>query len=131
MICIFCKKEYQTKYKYSKIYLEKRKYCSRQCFRDDVLNNPTIFKDGHKPLINQWGERNNQWKGDVAGYGALHKWVRDRKELKRCKICKATNKEKKLTWANKGHTYKRILRDYVSLCYKCHSDYDRGRVGLQ
>jgi len=65
------------------------------------------------------------WKGDKAGLDAMHGWIyRHKGKPKVCKFCGATYKERKLVWANKDHTYKRVLDDYISLCYPCHKKYD-------
>ena len=69
------------------------------------------------------GERSSRWKGAAVGYAALHSWVRRWKELpKYCKECGSTTK--RLNWANKDHTYRRNLEDYIALCGSCHIKYD-------
>ena len=63
-----------------------------------------------------------QYKGENAGYSAIHKWVRKRRgEPTKCEHC---GKEKKCQWANKDHLYRRRLKDYISLCARCHKLYD-------
>lgn len=97
MICKFCNNLYETRYNYSKKYLAKRKYCSRKCFRLDIPNNPTVFKNGHSPLRDQIGEKNSMWRGGITPLlekiRSSRKYDRWRKEiLKRdnftCIICK-------------------------------------------
>lgn len=68
-------------------------------------------------------EKNYGWKGDEAGYYAIHIWVRKNKLLtKFCEICK---KEKKLEIANiKNHQHTRNLNDYKWLCRSCHKKMD-------
>jgi len=69
------------------------------------------------------GEKNPKWKGDDVGYQALHTWVRDRLgKPKKCSHCPATTN---LDWANKSGKYKRDLKDWISLCRKCHIWYDK------
>lgn len=64
------------------------------------------------------------WKGDFAGYSAMHYWVnREKGKPKKCEHCGRTDK-KKYEWANKNHTYKRNKDDYVRLCTSCHRKYD-------
>lgn len=103
----------------------------------------TRFKKGHKirlgikhteetkrklskALKNKYlGEKSSQWKGDNASYTAFHSWIRRRKGApKICEFCKTTNKERELCWANKDHSYKRNIDDFIPLCYPCHKKYD-------
>lgn len=75
--------------------------------------------DAHK------GEKAYNWKGDNAGYAAIHSWVNKwKKRPDRCAACKEI---KKLDWANKDHKYRKILEDYIALCKKCHRSYDKLR----
>ncbi len=116
MICLHCKKEYNSRGK---------NYCSRECFRLDVKNNPTIFKNGHKPVLDQSGEKNNQWKGDKVGYSGLHYWIRRALgNPKKCEMCGITDKEW-YDWANISHKYNRDISDWIRLCRSCHTKYDR------
>ena len=72
------------------------------------------------------GINHGNWKGDGVNYSSLHTWVTRWKEKpKVCESCKTSSEVKRLVWANKDHTYKRNLDDYISLCYKCHYHYDR------
>jgi hypothetical protein len=72
------------------------------------------------------GENNVMWKGDLAGYSSMHKWVRRNKgKAIKCIFCgKEWNKPKSIHWANKEHNYKRNINDYISLCVYCHRKYD-------
>lgn len=80
------------------------------------------FQKGHEGLA---GKNNSMWKNDQVGYGALHDWVRRYKgKPLTCEHCGKSYKERKLHWANKSHTYKRDLTDWLSLCVPCHSKYD-------
>lgn len=64
------------------------------------------------------------WKGDFAGYSAMHYWVaREKGKPKHCEHCKRTDK-KKYEWANKDHRYARNTDDYIRLCTSCHRIYD-------
>ena len=70
-------------------------------------------------------EKHWAWKGNKAGKVSIHKWVyRYKGKPEICIDCGATCKERKLTWSNKDHTYKRNLNDYISRCYSCHRIYD-------
>lgn len=89
------------------------------------------FQKGYK-VPEKWkkfGEKNFNWKGDKVKRVAIHLWVyRKRGKPKVCEHCGATAKERKLAWANKDHTYKRKLGDYLSLCYSCHKIYDNKAI---
>ena len=73
------------------------------------------------------GENSCNWKGDKIGYFGLHDWVR--KELGAPNTCEHCRKKgltgHKIHWANKSHTYKRILTDWLRLCVSCHKKYDK------
>ncbi len=69
------------------------------------------------------GVASSRWKGDAVGYGALHRWVRQQRgRPTHCEICGTT--ERRLSWANKDHTYRRVAEDYIALCMPCHIKYD-------
>lgn len=74
----------------------------------------------------QKDEKHYLWKGDKVGYYALHHWIN--KKLGRpgtCEICGITGLwGKKIGWANKDHKYKRVLKDWMRLCRKCHRQHD-------
>ena len=96
------------------------KFCSTACHYD--FNTKT----------GKWvNEKNPGWLGDDAGYGAIHNWIRRKfGEPTKCEKCLKTNNERKINWANKGHTYKRIKSDWVQLCYSCHRLFDYGKIKL-
>lgn len=64
------------------------------------------------------GERNPQWRGDKAGYTALHNWVKRR--FKRPELCDSCHTIKALDLANISQEYKRELTDWEWLCRRCH-----------
>jgi hypothetical protein len=70
-------------------------------------------------------EKNNpQWKGDDAGYTAIHNWVRRKLgQPKYCEHCKRTDK-KMYHWANISGKCKRDVLDWKRLCVSCHRKYD-------
>lgn len=71
------------------------------------------------------GERNKNWKGDKAGHHSIHTWVRTRLGTpQECEHC-GTTSANFFDWANKSGEYKREITDWLRLCRKCHSDYDR------
>jgi hypothetical protein len=75
------------------------------------------------------GEKSAVWKGDNAGYGALHDWViRWKGQPLICEKCGIKNlKQRQNNWANIDHTYRRVLNDYIRLCVPCHRKYDKSR----
>ena len=101
----------------------------------------TVFRKGQRPSIKTefkkglipWskgkklsyitGELNNNWKGNKVGYFALHNWVKRHKG--KASICIRCNSTGKIQWANIDHKYKRRLEDYIALCVRCHTKYDR------
>lgn len=68
------------------------------------------------------GEKNGMWKGDEAGYEAIHSWVRKRK-IKPL-LCERCNKRKSFDLANISGKYLRDIEDFEYLCRKCHMDSD-------
>lgn len=84
-----------------------------------------IFKTAKKISKAQEGENNSNWKGDNVGYRGLHSWIRSKLGSPLvCEICGVSAHERKLSWANKNHSYKRNLKDWQGLCRSCHRKYD-------
>jgi hypothetical protein len=83
------------------------------------------LKGKNRPDIT--GVKNNMWKGDDAKYVAKHMWIASKLGKPcTCEFCGRTNlKGRQIHWANKDHTYKRDLEDWIRLCVKCHSNYDK------
>lgn len=79
------------------------------------------------PRIKRFNENNPAWKGENAGYKALHLWVSYRK--KRNNICEkcGTKVSIKYEFANISGRYKRDIDDYMELCKRCHIYYDKER----
>lgn len=89
-----------------------------------------------------WGKKNHQWKGDVVGYRALHKWVEHslgkagRCENKNCHYPRKDQRgvlmlrPKRFHWANISHKYKRDLSDWIQLCASCHMLNDLGKIKI-
>ena len=75
-------------------------------------------------------EKHPGWKGDEAGYGALHSWIyRKLGRPETCMDCGKTGlKGSKIHWANVDHEYRRILEDWIRLCVQCHVDHDKQLV---
>jgi hypothetical protein len=68
------------------------------------------------------GEKNPSFKGDKAGYGAIHAWVRRRK-IKPA-LCERCRVEPPRDLANKTGKYLRDLSDWEYLCRRCHMNSD-------
>ena len=72
---------------------------------------------------NQWGAGNSNWKGNKAGYQALHLRVYRVKGCPRfCEKCKTT-KAKRYEWASMSKRYD-DPSDYKRLCLSCHKKHD-------
>lgn len=115
------------------------KYCSKKCqyeAKKGIRYSPqTEFKKGRpelpKRLVNlKRGEYHHNWKGEGAGYGAIHEWVRLRLGTPRkCYNC-GTTQARKYEWASLKHKYKRDLNNWRRLCTKCHRNYDYGNIQI-
>ena len=80
-------------------------------------------------------EKRPVWKGDRAGYAAIHSWVRQWKgNPLNCENCGIEGKKEGRNWsiqyANIDHKYRRVLEDYIRLCRHCHREYDIANNGL-
>lgn len=81
------------------------------------LSPDTEFKRGRRD------DKHPEWKGEFASYSAVHHWVKRWKGKPiKCEHC---GKKKECQWANIDHNYRRNLDDFISLCVKCHSTYDK------
>lgn len=102
----------------------------------------TWFKKGHKNSVETRrkmsiarqkkyiNEKNNNWKGDKAGYRALHIWVWKHKQ--KPEFCEECHRKRKLDLANKTGKYLRDIDDWRWLCRSCNmKDGIRRRNGLQ
>jgi len=77
-----------------------------------------------------YGKNHHNWKGDKAGYLAIHTWIqRKLGNLRKCDDC-GTEVAKKYEWANISGEYKRDVSDFKRLCVSCHRhfDYRLGRL---
>ena len=144
--CFQCKNEYEYRLGHAG-----EKFCSRSCWKESFVKNYKIdkcqncgkrfkyriFKSSKQRKYcsikcrkssspNQKDQNNHNWKGDRAGYVAIHTWI-NRKLGKPdiCEHCKSDNLfAYKIQWANKDHKYKRNLKDWIRLCSRCHKRYD-------
>lgn len=75
------------------------------------------------------GVKAYNWKGDKAGYKAIHQWItRCLGKANKCEGhlfgIKCRGLEKRFEWANISGEYKRDLKDYIQLGHSCHIKYD-------
>lgn len=116
--CLICGKEYRAIKDFK---AQKQKYCSRECYEKAWTKEirPRLKTPGGKRGID-----NPEWKGDEAGYSAKHYWLsRKYGKPKKCEMC-GTIDANKYEWANKDHKYKRIRKDWMRVCTRCHRRYD-------
>lgn len=74
-----------------------------------------------------WNEEHHNWKGDEAGYQALHSRLHRRRGMPRhCEVCDTSNPSKTYDWANLTGRYEDI-EDYKRMCRSCHRKYDAQR----
>ena len=119
-VCKGCGKKFQTTQQ-----RKNPKYCSRFCCTQNTPHKCDSLIGKKKPFIT--GTNNKLWKGETVGYLALHEWVNKwKKKPKGCEFC---GKNVRLDAANIDHKYRRCLDDYIYLCRKCHSQYDK-RKGI-
>lgn len=77
---------------------------------------------------NQYGPANSTWRGDEAGYAALHLRVdAARGKPSRCDHCERT--DGRFEWANLTGRYEDV-DDYARLCVGCHRKFDAARRRL-
>lgn len=70
------------------------------------------------------GAKHGSWKGESAGYTALHDRVkRARGTPSECKRCGVTDPSMVYEWANLTGDYGSV-NDYERMCVKCHRNYD-------
>jgi len=75
----------------------------------------------------QFGERNDTWRGENVGYKAAHQRVRRRRgRPKTCENCSASENERQLEWASISRRYD-DPNDYIALCVPCHRKWDAER----
>lgn len=117
----------KTKAKMAKLMMGNKRalgYRHTQEWKDEARKRTPPNKGEKVPSIT--GNKNINWKGDKAGYDALHAWVARR--LGKPMVCQNCGKTKQnpksIHWANKSGEYKRKLSDWLRLCASCHRNYD-------
>jgi hypothetical protein len=113
--CNHCGQEFFKKTGTSTMNWEQARFCSRSCGAQ-----ASGFKKGHTPA---------NWKGDTAGYAAIHIWMRNHYGTpQECEHC-GTKEDRRYHWANVSGTYQRDRTDWLRLCVPCHKKYDIGKLG--
>ncbi len=74
------------------------------------------------------GSKNGMWKGDKAGYGALHEYLVSHNP--KPTLCVRCNSRPPYDLANISGNYTRDIDDYEWLCRKCHMEKDGRLVRL-
>lgn len=72
------------------------------------------------------GEKHYFWKGDAAGYHAIHAWLRKHfGKADRCENPFCRGESHRFEWAKlKQKEYQRVRENYIRLCHSCHFLYD-------
>src|SRR4051794_7653721 len=87
----------------------------------EVKTNKTSFKKGRMGMR---ADKNPNWKGDKAGYGAKHDFIKYMYGLaNKCEVCKDPNKNKYEGACVTGN-YSRQLSDWKMMCTSCHRKFD-------
>lgn len=63
-------------------------------------------------------EKNGMWKGNNAGLGAIHVWIKNNKP--KPKLCEECTIKNPIDLANISQKYKRDINDFEWLCRRCH-----------
>lgn len=127
--CKRCKKTFKD-YRY-----RNRRFCSHKC--SDILNrgnksalgnkSRTGLKFSNETIKKLSGKNSHNWVGDKIQYSGIHAWVAKLKgNAKKCNGCGKLGRRVKgrwnLDWANVDHKYRRVLKDFIGLCKKCHGE---------
>ena len=126
-VCLGCKKVFYKTKNLRGIKWYGKKYCTHKCFLKYRKTNKGM-KFAYKARPNQkrlLNENNPAWKGNEAGYRALHIWVEQR--LGKAVHCELNDSHLsgRYHWANISRNYHRNINDWIQLCPKCHFLYDR------
>lgn len=99
-----------------------------------VKGEPMRFLRGHsrmtktrQPPQPRYGPEHPQWRGDDAGYSALHKWLwRNYPKTGVCVMCGQTRRTQ-WSFLHNSERYTRNIADYRELCVPCHTRFDLNR----
>lgn len=79
-------------------------------------------------LRGKFGEQSRRWKGEEAGYVAIHLWLsKHYPKGDHCEHCNNTNPSR-LEWSNLSGTYSRDREDWQVLCPSCHRKFDASNI---
>lgn len=132
LMCKKCGKKFTQRFAY-----RNEKYCSKECWsvRGDYREKSCIgcgkiglgkwgkYYCSRSCAHKQVGEKAQAFKSS-ANYSAIHKWIRSHfGKPETCLYCET--KGKRMHWANIDHKYSRNRNDWISLCAKCHSWFDK------
>lgn len=98
---------------------EKKIFCNLEC--------------RNKNYKTRLGIKSQQWKGDKAGYSAIHKYIQKYYgKPTTCQDCKTTGLfGNKIQWANLDGNYSRDIKTWKRLCAKCHQKLDGTCISKQ
>lgn len=85
--------------------------------RKAINNRKTGFGENHKR-----GKEHHAWKETGLGYTNTHKWIN--KVKPRTGICEICGLKRKTEYSNVDHKYRRVIKDYMELCKKCHNKWE-------
>lgn len=110
-ICERCREEF------SSVHIQR--FCSKKCA------NKIPWNKGKK-IDQTSGDRNGNWKGDSAGYQAIHSWlVRNHGLADKCEHSECPRKSTSYEYALiHGREYSRDIKNFIKLCQSCHRKYD-------
>ncbi len=84
----------------------------------------TISEKVSESLRGKYGEEARRWKGNRAGYVAIHLWIKKHWGTPdHCDMCHKTGASR-YEWSNKDKLYRRLREDWLQLCPSCHRKYD-------
>lgn len=87
-------------------------------------------KNISKSLYGKRGKFARRWKGDLAGYSAIHIWIK--KNYGKAKECHNLDCLKlpsaRFEWASISGKCLRDINDYIQLCTRCHRKFDNGNL---
>ena len=122
--CSFCGNNLVTKKR-------RQRYCSVDCRYKGDLDKKKKQRYGGPGKGWAKGiqvlEKNPYWKGDTAGYQAMHLRVyKQRGRPIKCSACNTEDKTKNFDWANLSGEYSNVM-DYSPMCRSCHRTFDNKR----